>query len=183
VLPVPPAVQGVVVNDGSAQRSMVTSLTVTIHGVVDLASGSIVLQHREGGDVPLSVATSVDGGDTIVVLTFSGSEIVAGSLADGRYILTVHGDLIHDASGVALDGDGDGAPGGDYIDEAVFRLYGDSDGDGDVDNTDALRFKAAYNSSPGQDGYAGYLDFNADGMIDLIDFKEFKKRYGKNLFV
>jgi len=184
VLPlIPPTVQGVVVNDGSAQRSMVTSLTVTIHGVVDLAAGSIVLQHRGGGDVPVSVATSVDGDDTIVVLTFSGSEVVAGSLADGRYILIVHGELIHDAKGVALDGDDDGGPGGDYVDEAVFRLYGDSDGDGDVDNSDVLRFKSAYKSSAGQDGYIGFLDFNGDGVIDLIDFNEIKKRYGKNLFI
>src|SRR5262249_40189713 len=62
-------------------------------------------------------------GRTVVVLTFTGADIIGGSLADGNYTLTVRGDRVHDRFGRELDGDGDGTPGGDRVD-GFFRLYG-----------------------------------------------------------
>ena len=47
-------------------------------------------------------------------------DIVGGTRASGRYRLTVYGQAgrgVHDASGVLLDGDGDGSAGGQYVRE------------------------------------------------------------------
>jgi hypothetical protein len=48
VLP-PAAAQSVVINDGSAQRSMVASVTVTFSTQVDLAAGAFTLAHVVNG--------------------------------------------------------------------------------------------------------------------------------------
>jgi hypothetical protein len=55
----------------------------------------------------------------------------------------VRSDRVHYLWGRALDGDGDGdgGAGGDRSD-ALFRVFGDSDGDGDVDLRDLGRFLA-----------------------------------------
>src|SRR5205085_4488374 len=69
----PPRVQSVVVNGGAAQRSMVTSLTVTFSGVVTLGSGAFVLTADAGGAaVGLSPSVSTVNGQTVVTLTFTG---------------------------------------------------------------------------------------------------------------
>ena len=117
----------------------------------------------------------------MAVLTFAGSDVIGGSLADGLYTLTVHGDKIHDGLGQALDGDANGTAGGDYVDAAIERLFGDADGDGDVDNSDVFAFKAAYSKSSGQEGYQPFFDFNGDGTINTLDFAEVKQRYGKRI--
>ena len=131
----PARVASVVVNDGSAQRSMVNSLTVTFDGPVTLDPGAFELSRQDGSPVELTVAASVVNGQTVAVLTFAGPDIVGGSLADGSYTLVIRGDRVHDRCGRELDGDGDGAAGGDRTD-AFFRLFGDSDGDRDVDLSD-----------------------------------------------
>src|SRR5204862_7866501 len=55
----PARVASVAVNDGSAQRSMVNSITVTFDGPVTLAPGAFELLRQDGGPVELSVAVSV----------------------------------------------------------------------------------------------------------------------------
>ena len=114
---------------------MVTHLTLTFSGVVTI-----------GGDAfRLSATTAGRGRGRLIAGRRRPDDrdpdlrreraSWRGSLADGRYTLTVLADRIHDATGQALDGDGDGSPGGDYVDH-LFRLFGDADGDGDVDNKD-----------------------------------------------
>ena len=135
----PPAtVASVVVNDGSAQRSMVNSITVNFSGAAVLDPGAIELRRQDGTPVDFQVAISTVGGKTVAVLTFAGPEFVGGSLADGSYTLTVRADRVHDRWGRELDGDGDGSAGGDRVD-GFSRLFGDSDGDGDVDGLDRER--------------------------------------------
>src|SRR5262245_4487775 len=128
----PRKVESVVLNDGSVQRSMVNRITVTFDGPAVLDPGAIELHRQDGTMVNFQRAGSMVGDKTVAVLTFAGSEFIGGSLADGRYTLTVHADRVHDRWGRALDGDGDGSAGGDLSD-SFFRLFGDSDGDGDVD--------------------------------------------------
>jgi hypothetical protein len=178
--PAAPTVAGVVVNDGAAQRSMVTSLTVTFTGAVTVGDGAFEIRHRDGHLVGVRVATSVVEGRTVAVLTFAGDGVVGGSLADGWYALTIRTDRIHDGFGQQLDGDGDGIAGGDHAVE-FFRLYGDTDGDGDVDNLDLFRVRGAYGRSAAQDGYLWYLDSDADDTIGGTDLDEFLKRWGTRL--
>ena len=119
---------------------MVTHLTLTFSGVVTIDGDAFRLVRDDGTVVGVVASSQVVGDQTVVTLTFKGAGITAGSLADGRYTLTAFADRIHDATGQALDGDGDGAPGGDYVDH-LFRLFGDADGDGDVDNKDYFAFR------------------------------------------
>src|SRR5262249_49933290 len=142
----PQKVESVVLNDGSAQRSMVNRITVTFSGAAVLDPGAIELRRHDGTMVNFQLAVSVAGGKTVAVLTFAGAEFVGGSLADGSYTLTVRADRVHDRWGRELDGAGDGTSGGDRSD-AFFRLFGDSDGDGDVDQRDRDRFPAAFGTS------------------------------------
>src|SRR5262249_15183498 len=58
-------VERVVLNDGSAQRSRVTSLTVTFTGAVTIDPGAFELLRQGGSPVSLSVAVSVVDGRTI----------------------------------------------------------------------------------------------------------------------
>jgi hypothetical protein len=176
----PPRVQSVVLNDGSAQRSIVNSLTVTFDGLVEVDPGAFELSRHDGTLVDLNVATSIVNGRTQAVLTFAGPDVIAGSLADGNYTLTVRSDLVHDVFGRSLDGDADGASGGDRVD-AFFRLYGDSDGDRDVDLIDLGSFLSTFGRRPGDPHYKSYFDVNGDDRIGVIDLVALARRLGTSL--
>ena len=169
----PARVAAVAVNDGSAQRSMVTSLTVAFDGPVTVDVGAFELA-GPAGPVELTVNTSVVDGRTVAVLTFSGPDVLGGSLADGSYSLTIRGDRVRDRWGRALDGDADGSAGGDRAD-AFHRLFGDADGNGDVDWVDRDAFRAVYEAA----GYRWYFDFDADGDVDGHDNGEFSRQFGQ----
>ena len=177
--PIPTTIFGVVVNDGSAQRSMVTSLTVNMSASVTIDSGAFEVHTKDGVPIGVLVSTSQVDGRTVAVLKFTGADVMGGSLPDGRYTLTLHGDKMHDALGQAVDADADGVLGGDRVD-AFFRLFGDADGDGDVDNFDLYQFKVVYSDPAAHPESMGVFDFNGDGKLDqTIDFAQLKKRYGK----
>lgn len=179
-----PKVDSVVVNDGAAQRSLVTSVTVTFSTRVSFASNPAAAFQLTGprGLVPVSLALSTDaaGTRTVARLTFSGTGIVNGSLADGRYSLVIDGDQISDAGGVAVDGDNDGTAGGDAR-TAFFRLYGDSDGDGDVDRTDVAAMLNTLGRRAGQAGFLSYLDFDGNGVVGVADALRFALRVGRRV--
>jgi uncharacterized delta-60 repeat protein len=168
-------VQSIVINDGAAQRSMVTRLTVAFSTVVTLDSGAFELIRHGGGPVSLTVASSVVGFQTVAVLTFSGPDIVGGSLADGKYTLSIHGDLIRDSQGHAIDADADGTAGGDRV-LGFHRLFGDTDGDRDVDKVDQDVFRRTFHSQAGDAAYLWFLDFDGDGKVDSLDQREFNRR-------
>ena len=114
----------------------------------------------------------------MAVLTFAGPEFVGGSLADGSYTLTIRADRVHDRFGRELDGDGNGSAGGDRSD-GFSRLFGDADGDGDVDQHDRDPFRAAFRSSAAAAGYLWYFDFDGDGDVDGHDNGQFNRRFGQ----
>jgi hypothetical protein len=149
------------------------------------ANAFTLLQAYAGASLDVSaaiqVATQLVGGRTVATLTFSGSGIVAGSLADGRYTLTTHSNLVTDYQlGTPLDGDGDGLAGGDRVDR-FFRLFGDVNGDGQVDNTDRTAFLASYRSHVGMANYRAYFDYDASGVIDQYGYNQFLLRYKTRL--
>lgn len=175
----PATVESVVVNDGTAQRSRVTSLTVTFSGLVTLpadALTALVLTRQDGtalsgvsADLSLSTPTQ-----TVVRLTFAGTDFDSGSLRDGRYTLRVRGDLITDAAGFFADADGDGLSGGDRA-SALHRLFGDSDGDADTDTSDLGRFRQALSGAVPN---PAAFDSDGDGDVDSIDLARFRQRFG-----
>jgi phosphodiesterase/alkaline phosphatase D-like protein len=173
----PARVGSEIVNDGSAQRSMVNRITVTFDSVVTIDAGAFELRRQDGSLVGLNVAVSVVNGRTIAVLSFTGSDIIGGSLADGSYSLTVRADRVHDGVGRELDGDGDGLAGGNRVD-SYFRLFGDSDGDHDVDQLDLARILSTFRKHQGDAGFLWYFDYAGDGDVDGLDMAQFNHRRG-----
>jgi hypothetical protein len=111
-------------------------------------------------------------------VTFVGSDIKAGSLADGRYTLVIRAAQVHGGS-VALAGDGQ-TPGTDHQD-SFFRLFGDSDGSGVVDYLDYYRFRGAYGKHAGDAGYLWYFDYDGDGFVGSADYSAFLANFGKSV--
>jgi hypothetical protein len=152
-----PAVQSVQVNDGSAQRSMVTSLTITFAAPVGaVPPGSVVINAGSVALVPTAFAVA---GNQLTVRFTGLAGVVGGSLPDGRYSLAVSGRTV----------------------AAFFRLFGDVNGDGRVDATDLAAFTAAYRSRSGMASYRSYFDYNADGMIDSTDYYQILARLNHRL--
>ncbi len=176
-------VQGVQIDDGSAQRSMIRSLTVTFSGVVTLnGSQSFSLTNNTTHTTEnLVVSSRVVNRNTVATLDFTGADIIATSLADGRYTLTVVGSQIIGPGGLKLDGASTGAAGSDRLDQ-FFRLFGDANGDGKVDNSDLIIFQSTNGKHIGDSGYLSYMDFNDDGVIDLTtDYAQFRRRFGHSI--
>jgi hypothetical protein len=179
-----PRVAGVVVNGGAAQRSVVTQVRVAFDQHVTLpanpADAFRLVRQSDGAAVQLSAAVDDTGAGTAVTLTFTGGAVDGISLADGRYTLTVLAGRVG-AAGQALDGNGDGVAGGDFVlagDPAtnkLFRLFGDVNGDGVVNGADLAAFRAAFGTSV-QPWSA--CDVNGDGVIDNLDFFQFRRRFG-----
>ncbi|HEY1377558.1 MAG TPA: N-acetylmuramoyl-L-alanine amidase [Gemmataceae bacterium] len=186
----PPTVSSAVVADGSPQRSVVRSLTVTFDSAVTFPSGAAAAFQltRTGptgptGTVTLTPTVTTDAqGRTVVTLTFSGAfaeaNTAAGanpSLIDGIYTLTVVGSAVTGPGGLALDGNNDGTPGGNYG-LTTHRLFGDVDGDGDVDLLDLNPLVPALFAVVGQQAYNPAFDFEGDGDVDLLDLNQFVQR-------
>ncbi|HTK74452.1 MAG TPA: Ig-like domain-containing protein [Gemmataceae bacterium] len=169
-----PAVQSVVVDIGTAQRSVVRSVTVSFSGVVSFAgpAANAFQLTRAGpgasGDVTLAVDLSGStAAQTVARLSFSGPLAEgANSLVDGNYTLTVHSAQVTG-----------GLPGGDSV-SSLFRLFGDVNGDKAVNGLDLAAFRGAFGSVSGDAGYASVLDFNGDGTINGTDLAQFRSRFG-----
>jgi len=165
-------VASVTVNDGSSQRSRVTSLTVVFDQPPQFTgSPSAAFQLKRQSDnavVNLSAATF----GVVVTLGFTGGPLDFGSLADGRYTLTALASQI-----LNLDGDNNGVAGGNFIlignpSNGLFRLYGDADGNGTVNSTDFATFRTFFGLG------SSIFDFENDGQTNSSDFAEFRKRFG-----
>jgi hypothetical protein len=177
-------VASAVVNGGSAalvgaQRSMVDSIAYTFNHPVTLAAGAFTIAlhpnvtvngatGQTAGTLPALGWSSPDGGTTWVV-SFSGAGVVNGSIADGVYDLTLSAAAVTDALGQNLASD--------RVD-TFYRLYGDTNGDGTVNNADTFRLRSTFGLSAGAAGYLAYLDATGDGAVNNADVFQFRKRFG-----
>lgn len=183
-----PHVASVVVNGAAAQRSMVTQIQVTFdqHVSLPVNAADAFRLARQGDGAAANLVAAVDdlGSGTVVTLNFVGGAVEPSlsnilSLADGRYTLSV---LAGQAGGVngALDGDGDGTGGGDFVlagnpANGLFRLFGDVNGDGAVNGLDLTAFRAAFGTvSP----FGSPFDVNEDGAVNGLDLTAFRARFG-----
>jgi hypothetical protein len=172
LVPNPPNVVATSINGGANQRSMVTNLAVTFNTLVNFAPGAFVLSDLAGNTVP-NVTLSINSvpvlGQTVANITFTGSAVIGGSLADGRYRLRV----------VAANVTNQAAPFSPMASDVTFefhRFYGDINGDAHVDIVDFGQFSATFNLMAGQTGFIAAFDFNNDGRIDIADFGQFSLR-------
>jgi hypothetical protein len=118
--------------------------------------------------VDLSLSTPQQ---TVVRLTFSGNGTQWGSLMDGNYTARVV------AANISTGGINMAA---DHVTN-FHRLFGDVNGDKQVDGFDFSAFSGAYNTTTGNPAYRASLDVNGDGVIDGFDFSHFSGRYGTML--
>ena len=184
-----PQVESVHFKDGLSQRSRVVEAKVTFTEEVVVDAGAITVFKRGtgGGFVDTTVALDSSSGKTVATLTFSGTFTEYSSLVDGNYELRIDAAKVRSVlANITLDGDDDGAPGGNYVlgDEEAdnfFRHFGDSDGDRDVDNLDFLRFRQTFRISYPDPAYKWYLDFDGDGDVDNLDFLRFRMRFRGDL--
>ena len=173
-----PRVAGVVVMDGAAQRSMVSQMAVTFDQRVTLEAGAFVmtgtgLNGAAQAVQTIKVTTAVVDGRTVATLTFAGRGTDHGSLLDGLWSLRVVASKVRGvATGQAMAAD--------HRSE-LHRLFGDSDGDRDVDSLDKVAFDAAYGKHLGQPGYVFYFDFDLNGAIEKKDRDQFNARYGRSV--
>jgi hypothetical protein len=166
--PTPPVVTAFRVNNGSDQRSMVTSLTVTFSGQMTLDSDAFVVAPSTGGPaVPLTVTTPLIGGMTVAVLTFPGA--TGGSLTDGDWVLRTVASKVHDLSGAAMMADRT---------DVFFRLYGDVNGDRAVNGADLAFFRGAFGTALGDPDYLAALDFDGNGVINGVELIQNRARFG-----
>jgi hypothetical protein len=176
-------VSGVAVNGNlaalaGAQRSMVDSLAYTFNHPVSLAAGAfsialhanVTVNGTTGqtvGTLPALSWSSPDDGATWVV-TFSGNGVVNRSIADGVYDITLNAAAVSDAAGQAL------AAGRT---DTFFRLYGDGNGDGTVNNSDTFKVKTSFLKNAGDAAYLAYFDYNGDGTVNNSDTFQLKQRF------
>jgi hypothetical protein len=169
------ALQGVSVQNGSLGRSYVRYATLNFETTLALAStvaslGTAsprirLLYGSAGGKVwsPRTLTSSmVTQVGNQLVFDFGAAGIGGTANAatnDGLYRLRVD-----------LDGDGTSENIGNF-----FRLFGDVDGNGIVNNTDTSLVTAAQ-------GTSGAADTDGDGDVDAIDLDNVKKRLGARVF-
>ena len=160
-----PVVTDVQIADGSNQRSIISSLTVTFDGVVDVDADDFSLVNLGTTAVPsstdvtsLMVDRRVVGLQTIATITFGSGDSVmdrssGNSLENGNYELSYNGGLI---AGAADD---------------FFRIFGDKDGNGTTNFGDfSSAFLPAFGAMLGDPEFDDAMDFNGDGNVNFADF-------------
>jgi len=171
-------VTNVMINGGAAQRSMVTSIQVGFSQPPKFASEPAAAFELIRLSDKSEIKLYAEAKEESILLTFK-CEGKTASLPDGRYWLRV---IAREINGGMLDGNQDGVAGDDYRSNsekglAIFRLFGDSNGDGRVDLIDFARMR----QSLGSRTYDASLDANGDGRVDLVDFVAFRERYGASI--
>lgn len=163
--------------DSTGQRSIIRHVEVVVDGNITVPTGAVanagfVLQNlAASANVGLSVDSSTfSAGKTTIVLSFTSSLDANGSLIDGNYQLTIDGGVL------GIDGNGDGSVGGSRIIN-FHRLFGDSDGDRDVDGGDYMNFYAAHF---GDTALTNVFDVDDDDMV-ADDIMAFFAQFGKIL--
>ncbi|AMV36725.1 S8 family peptidase [Planctomyces sp. SH-PL62] len=170
-----------VVDDGTAQRSRIRSITLDVAGTLATvpASAFTLTRTTDGVIVPVVPSFVVRGdGTTRIVLTFQASALQGGSLPDGRYSLRIDGAAILDDAGNPIDAALNGVR-GSVRTLAFHRFFGDSNGDGQVDAVDFLAFRAAALGVDPTSPSASIFDGDGDGDIDLADQTAFTANFRK----
>ncbi len=155
-------VAGTRIDDGNAQRSMVRSITLTFSSSIASTLSTVLANlslTRTSDNLLVGLTGTLDSSGTVLTLMFTGSSIIGGSLADGRYTLSYAGTTVLNST-------------------QLWRLFGDLYGTATVNAADWAAFTKAMNSRKGMNNYSAYLDYNADGLIIITDQTAFMQRYG-----
>jgi hypothetical protein len=166
-----PTLNSVTFNDGSAQRSMITSITLAFSGPVTLGPGAVVISGVSGNPASVEYVQTANSDGSSYVLTFPS--LSASSLADGQYQLKVNAAQVASADGAAtMETDST---------TAFYRLFGDGDGNGTVDFNDFLSLQNAFGSTTGSVTWNAAFDSDSNNLIDFNDFLSLQNRFGMSL--
>jgi subtilisin-like proprotein convertase family protein/subtilisin family serine protease len=182
-----PELEQVIVNSNQASRSLLTEVVVVFDREVTVQGDAIEIVHRESGQ-PVGqwlAEYSLVNGKSVGTIHFEPGAFVDArtdgkhSLADGSYQLNVTAAGVTSvASGRSMNADV--AFGTEAVD-SFFRLFGDLDGDRDVDAADYARLGATLLRSSGEVGFQPELDFDGDGDVDGLDLAHFRRRLVRRL--
>ncbi len=186
----------------TVQRSQIVSLTVSFSGPVTLDPNAFTLENiglftAGSSFVPAGQLTYTSGVSAAsFVITFGvgpgnvdpigtvvngvvkrggGSAAVTdgNSLADGNYVLTIDPTKVHQSDTQSLSGNNRF---GALSAERFFRMFGDSDGDGDVDGSDTVNFRRAQTALQ----YNAALDWDGNGSVSIgVDSTNFSANNSK----
>lgn len=172
-----------------SQRSQIRSIEFEFSDSFELDLGveprAILRLHNlnSGTDIPWS-ATSVESDPDNRILRWTFPGLPHGALPDGNYTVRLNADSIRNGPGPgpdnALDGDGDGQPGGHYFDE-FFTFRGDADGDRDFDGADFNRLEQTFRRIDLDLGFDEAFDIDGDGDVDIVDALQLEANLGKRL--
>ncbi|MFO0939536.1 MAG: YDG domain-containing protein [Pirellulales bacterium] len=183
----PIAVSSYSVNAGAAQRSMLTSISLTFNTPVTLTAGAFSITNiglTTVQNIPLSqsqiiVTPAFGTPSTTFTITFGAGSGVqtrasgGNSLLDGNYRLDVDATKVVDAVQRVMPTN---AVIGATAADKFFRLYGDIDGNGAVDAVDYIAARNAF-ASPGN--YNAAFDINGDGVLSASESTSFTLNFGK----
>jgi len=188
-----PAATSNKIDDGSAQRSMLKSLSITFDNpVTTMGTGAlkllkyspdgsgVVLAGDPGTDISatLNTPTSTDG--LTWTWTFKAdANTTNGSLNDGVYSYVLDHTKVTGAGGTMA---------ADYLGPTTalnpkgqfHRLFGDVNGNKTVNNADFALFRNTFLLSSGQPGYNSAFDYNNDNTVNNADFAQFRNRFLKS---
>ncbi|MEL6108193.1 MAG: cytochrome c peroxidase [Planctomycetota bacterium] len=182
-VPPPPLVEGFLLNAGDPQRSVVTELSVFFDQEVNAADSAFEVVDRATGLAVqgLVIASQVVEEKTIVNLTFAEDARVVlrangeHSLIDGNYQLNIRAtDVTAVGDGPAMELD---VAFGTTEEHQFFCLFGDADGDRDVDGVDYGHLSQTFFRSAPDPNYNPVFDYDGDDDVDGQDFGQFFSRW------
>lgn len=148
----PPSVESIEINDGEDQRSVITSLTVTFDTLVDVAPSAFTLTN-----VSMSAATPLT---SFVVDTedLNGQTIATLSFGSGSSVTD--------------------RPSGNSLANGSYELSIDAT---QIIAKDGQTMAADYTYGAGaaDNFFRSYGDVNGNGIVDLLDFAQFRSTFGK----
>ncbi|QDV40253.1 hypothetical protein Enr13x_00590 [Stieleria neptunia] len=143
------------------------------HQILDSVRYSVHTQPGPNGNVS-TVSLLFDPGVSVDTMLNSQN-----SLADGNYLLEIDPALIKSQEfDLFMESP---LTFGDEEADRFFRLFGDRDGDRDVDGQDYQRFGQTFMKSVGEPGYDIQFDSDGDGDVDAQDYGRFGLRMLKRL--
>lgn len=175
--------------DDTGQRSIIRNIEVTFSGPVTVQLGAVtddsfVVESTDGATkgqkAGLEVVSSdlVDG-KQVVVLKFTGTDLIESISRRRGDAMLIDGDYEFRINGAELNIDANGPERGVVAVDEFYRLFGDTDGDRDVDSDDHALFLdyQTGTTTPGGIEFA-LFDFDDNTRTQSKDRAEFLERLG-----
>ncbi len=155
----PPVILRSTIDNGTAQRSVIRSITVTFDQPVSIDLGAFHLIDAHDRTPAVDV-TNPSGDMTTYQVAFPNGGGDSGLLEDDLYRLTIAASKVRNLAGDQMAAD-------HVLD--FHRLAGDSDGDRDTDRLDLRNLTRSLGKSAGEAGFNVAFELNGDDVVDRAD--------------